>query len=491
MQINNSAYGGSTVVLEMPSRSHQGKESSKDLPVYEDISAGALPAPSTATPQLQKWNSPRINMWRCLGTFYSFVVLGANDGAYGALIPYLETFYGVNYTVISLIFLSPIVGYTMSALLNNHIHTVYGQRGVAWIMSMSHLCAYTAICVHPPYPVLVVVFILAGFGNGLGDSGWNAWIGDMANANEVLGFLHGFYGLGAALSPLIATALVTQAGWRWYEFYYLMVGAALVEVAFLVGTFWRADGRAYNAEHPQTADMDISGSSTPTISDVTDPGSQADKQQGIFSKLNPFGKRAKGKSKTLEAVKQKVTLLASVFLLVYVGVEVSVGGWIVTFMLRVRKGSPFASGLTSMGFWLGITVGRFILGFVTARVFKTEKHAIAVYLVCSVALQLMFWLIPNFVVSAVMIGFLGFFLGPLFPAAIVALTKLLPKRLHVPAVGFAAAFGASGACVLPFAVGAIANAKGVKVLQPIILAALVLCLVVWLLVPKLPKQRMA
>lgn len=29
-----------------------------------------------------------------------------------------------------------------------------------------------AICVHPPYPVLVVVFILAGFGNGLGDSGW-------------------------------------------------------------------------------------------------------------------------------------------------------------------------------------------------------------------------------------------------------------------------------------------------------------------------------
>jgi nitrate/nitrite transporter NarK len=58
-------------------------------------------------------------------------------------------------------------------------------------------------------------------------------------------------------------------------------------------------------------------------------------------------------------------------------------------------------------------------------------------------------------------------------------------------VGFAAAFGASGACVLPFAVGAIANAAGVKVLQPIILAALVLCMVVWLFLPKLPKQRMA
>lgn len=56
---------------------------------------------------------------------------------------------------------------------------------------------------------------LAGFGNGLGDSGWNAWIGDMANANEVLGFLHAMYGLGALLSPLIATSLITRAGWAW------------------------------------------------------------------------------------------------------------------------------------------------------------------------------------------------------------------------------------------------------------------------------------
>jgi hypothetical protein len=34
------------------------------------------------------------------------------------------------------------------------------------------LTVIVAICLHPPYPVLVVVFILAGFGNGLGDSGW-------------------------------------------------------------------------------------------------------------------------------------------------------------------------------------------------------------------------------------------------------------------------------------------------------------------------------
>lgn len=46
----------------------------------------------------------------------------------------------------------------------------------------------------------------------------------MANPNEVLGFLHAFYGLGAVLAPLIATTMITK-GQRlpWYYFYYVMV----------------------------------------------------------------------------------------------------------------------------------------------------------------------------------------------------------------------------------------------------------------------------
>jgi fucose permease len=72
----------------------------------------------------------------------------------------------------------------------------------------------------------------------------------------------------------------------------------------------------------------------------------------------------------------RVTWLCSLFLLGYVGIEVALGGWIVTFMIRVRHGGAFASGMVATGFWLGITVGRMILGFVTPRV--GEKLAIAV-----------------------------------------------------------------------------------------------------------------
>jgi fucose permease len=125
------------------------------------------------------------------------------------------------------------------------------------------------------------------------------------------------------------------------------------------------------------------------------------------------------------------------------------------------------------------TVGRVVLGFVTPRVFKGERWAITTYLLCSAALELLFWLIPQFYISAVAIALLGFFLGPLFPAAITAATKILPKHLHVAAIGFAAAFGSAGACILPFAVGAIAQKKGVQVLQPIVLSMLVVSLAIW------------
>lgn len=102
--------------------------------------------------------------------------------------------------------------------------------------------------------------------------------------------------------------------------------------------------------------------------------------------------------------------------------------------------------------------------------------------------QLLFWLIPQFYVSAVAIALQGFFLGPLFPTSVVVATKLLPKHLHVAAIGFAASVGGCGAALMPFAVGAIAQSKGVEVLQPVILALEVVILGVWVGLPRLPGK---
>lgn len=460
--------GSSTVTMEAPMELQPAKLN-HDRPVVSprtpSTSGGrslnedqdrneTLPSPSTASSdQVEKWNSPRINLYRFPAVLWAFTVAGMNDATYGAIIPYLEEYYQLSYTIISLVFLSPFVGYTIAALVNNMIHMKLGQRGVAFLGPFCHLVAYIVIAVHPPYPVLVIAFMLAGLGNGLEDSGWNAWIGAMANANELLGILHGLYGAGAVVAPLIATSMIAEAGLPWYSWYYVMVGAAAFELATSLSAFWKADGLAFRTANPRTSSA--------------------------------------GGSRLREAVARlpaaRTTWLTSMFLLGYVGAEVALGGWIVVFMMDVRRGAAFASGMVATGFWLGITIGRLVLGFVTPRI--GEKLSIAIYLPLAMGLQLLFWLVPQFYVSAVAVSLQGFFLGPLFPAAVVVMTRLLPKHLHVSAIGFAAAFGGSGGAIFPFAVGVLAQAKGVQVLQPVILALLGIIFLLWLALPRMGKKR--
>jgi fucose permease len=165
---------------------------------------------------------------------------------------------------------------------------------------------------------------------------------------------------------------------------------------------------------------------------------------------------------------------------------VGLGGWVVTFMLRVRKASAYASGASGTGFWAGMALGRACLGFVTERF--GERLCLSIYLLICIGLQLLFWLVPKFIVSAVAVAFLGFFLGPLFPGAVMVTAKLLPAKIHVSAIGFAMAIGGTGGTVFPFAIGAIANHKGVGVLQPIILALITVVAGVWLSFPRIKKK---
>ena len=103
-------------------------------------------------------------------------------------------------------------------------------------------------------------------------------------------------------------------------------------------------------------------------------------------------------------------------------------------------------------------------------------------------LQLLFWLVPNFYVSAVAVAFQGFFLGPLFPGVVLVVSSLLPRHQHVAVIGFVAAFAGVGAAVLPFAVGVLAQATGVQVLQPVILAFMAGLFALWLLLPRVRSK---
>lgn len=51
-----------------------------------------LPQPSTTVTAKERWNHPKVNMWRTFATFFAFILMGANDAAYGVMIPYVRNF---------------------------------------------------------------------------------------------------------------------------------------------------------------------------------------------------------------------------------------------------------------------------------------------------------------------------------------------------------------------------------------------------------------
>lgn len=257
------------------------------------------------------------------------------------------------------------------------------------------------------------------------------------------------------------------------------IGFAAVELVSLTLAFWDSNGASYRCESSE---------------------SREDRETGLADAL-------------FRMPAARITWVAALFLLCYVGVEVALGGWIVTFMLRERHAEDFASGMSAVGFWLGITVGRAVLGFVTPRLGVKMSTAVSLsrpsstsrlsewektttdtlmcqgYIGAVIALELIFWLVPQFYVSAVAVALQGFFLGPMFPNAVLLASKLLPRRHHVVVIGFAAAFGGCGAALLLFLIGLLAQSAGVRVLQPVILTLMGVMLVIWMCFPRVNRKR--
>lgn len=53
-------------------------QSSKDIDPVE-----FLPQPSTTVSVVERWNHPKANMYRTFATLFAFLIMGANDAAYG------------------------------------------------------------------------------------------------------------------------------------------------------------------------------------------------------------------------------------------------------------------------------------------------------------------------------------------------------------------------------------------------------------------------
>ncbi|KAL2039950.1 hypothetical protein N7G274_007353 [Stereocaulon virgatum] len=404
---------------------------------------------------LQTWTEPPINKWRVLSACMMNFGNGLNDAAPGALIPYMEKDYSIGYAIVSLIFVTNAVGFLSAAPLAAIVQSRLGRAKTLVLAQTIITAAYVMLTCKPPFPVVVLAFYLIGLGIASQLAPNNMFCANLAIPTTCLVFFHGTYGIGGPIGPLIATSLVTN-GRAWSTFYFIALPLALLNLllAFLSFRTFETDNPPLHLLHP-----------TPSNPHPTSSRSQLLKA----------------------ALRNKTTILGALFIFAYQGAEVSISGWVISFLISYRHSSPSHVGYVTSGFWAGITLGRFLLSHPAHRI--GEKRATFLLIAGATAFQLLVWLVPNVIGEAVAVSIVGLLLGPIYPCATSVFTKLIPRRLQMSSLAGISALGSSGGAVAPFFTGLLAQSVGTWVLHPICVGLFAMMGGCWWGLPRVGKRR--
>jgi fucose permease len=165
-------------------------------------------------------------------------------------------------------------------------------------------------------------------------------------------------------------------------------------------------------------------------------------------------------------------------LAVYVGVELSVGNWGFSYLVQDRALPQALAGYTVSGYWLGLTLGRFLISPLAARIGATTAGLMYACLAGITAATTLAWLLPA-APACVALALLGFFLGPVFPTTMAIAPRLTPARLVPAGIGIMNTASMVGGSALPWLAGTIAQSAGMRVLLPFTIMLALAQFAVW------------
>ncbi|KAI5118166.1 hypothetical protein M0805_005788 [Coniferiporia weirii] len=404
------------------------------------MAMGSPPEPSAEELKAQKF----AELTGFIAVSFFMFLEGWNDGTSGPMLPAMQSHYHIGFTIVSLIFVANCVGYVTGSLANIHFTSKLGFGKSLVLGAVLQVIAYAMQGPAPPFPIFVLAYCFSGFGISIQAAQSVEIVVNLKNSPTKMGIFLATYGVGALISPLVATQFAATE--RWSMFYFISMGIGLLNVALLILVFRFERLEPILLKTGQT------------------PREQTGSKENHYSQI----------------LRLKSVHILAFFILAYVGVEVTIGGWIVTFVKEKREGGDSSGYLTS-GFFGGLTLGRIVLMWLNRKI--GERRVIWLYISLAICLEMTVWFVPSLVSNAVAVAFVGLFLGPIYPIVMNRAGRLIPHWLVSGAVGWIAGLGQTGSAILPFITGAMSSKLGVMSLQPLVVAVLGMMMALWVLVP--------
>lgn len=317
--------------------------------------------------------------------FTGYLLIGTAAVLIPSVMPFITDEFvaaGLTLAAIGAIFPARSVGGILGNLLAGIGSDVVGRGRLVWISALLLAAALGLTAAAKFWPLFVGGFILISAAQGSLATGINALIADANRGarGKALNRLHGVYGAGAAVSPLIIGYLIDQGlAWRW-----ALGGTGLIWLVYGAAVYLLYGGNAEGAQAEEGQKLDL----------------------GMLA-AGPF-------------------LALFVIAFVYNGVAYSLLGWVAVFMQESAGFSTFLSVAMISVFYVALTIGRFLCAAFAERI----GYA-AIFLVLAVGLTLTYPLVlldihPLVVVAGVFLT--GLSLSGLFPTALAYGARLYPNQ---------------------------------------------------------------
>ena len=253
----------------------------------------------------------------------SFVVLGLPDGMLGTAWPSMRATFGAPVGDLGLILLLATAG---SVLVTAFVGPLIRRLGVPALLAVAGAVAalgYTGFALAPGLWLVLAVAVLLGASAGMMDAGLNTAVA-LTGRPRLLNLLHGAYGVGTAIGPLVVTAAILTGSWR---------PAYLVQVVLdlVLAALWLRQRRRDRAPSRRPRPR------PPSRGAPSEPHPAAQWSRRRYSGVVVAG--------------------MSVFF-VYTGLEVGAGQWEASFCRGHLNLSAAATGLAAFGYWGALTAVR-------------------------------------------------------------------------------------------------------------------------------------
>jgi fucose permease len=373
--------------------------------------------------------------------YAAFVLVGLGAGVSGVLLPDQIRDYGVDKATIGLTFFASSGGFFLAGMTAGPLIHRFGSRLTLALSGGLYVAAALYTATRPQFVAFLLAQILIGYGTGALESVLNAYLAGLPNAPTLLNRLHAFFGVGALLGPLLATWMLGFSAWTAVWLALAIAGVPLV-VGFLVA-------------YPRLA---------------ADPAGMAEAS----------AEAGAGRRGLLSAaLREPGVLLGSALLALYVGLELGVGNWGFSYLVEERGQGDLIAGYTVSGYWLGLTLGRFLISPIATRLGLSAVGMTYASLVGVGVAGLFIWVVPGAGAASAGMLLLGFFLGPIFPTTMAVMPQVIEARLVPTAMGVLNAGSVVGGAALPWLAGALAQGVGPWTLLPFVLVLTGCQLAVW------------